>query len=253
MLIRSLQKKSWLPGPAPYYKAAGGLGLQTNLSAFWQFENTSWTDELATNNLTGTNAPTSVAGKVGNAVQFTQSASQFLSHASATALVLGGGTFSFQIWINLVSGLALGGNGSIMSKNDGGGGNLEYRVGTEFNGTANGFFWQFYDSGNVSYHCTSLTAISAGFHQIIGTWDGTTQSICIDNGTPDTIVPGGTPNAAGASTFMLGKDGGTATFVSAAQDVLVDQVGLWKGRVLSSGDRSLLYNGGAGLSYAAMV
>ncbi len=56
--------------------------------------------------------------------------------------------------------------------------------------------------------------------------------------------------AMGAGCFFDGggsnKDGGT-------WDGLIDEVGFWKGRVLSGAERTELYNAGAGRDYAYII
>lgn len=233
-------------GLFPSIGGGGGLGLQTSLSAFWEMENTSWTDALGVNDLTGNGSPTSsnsAPALVGNYANLT-AVSTHLSHANATALTLGGGSFSIQAWVNAAVAPGLG---CFLSKNDGGFANKEYSVGTKFT-SANKWSWRLYDTSSTIYDCNSATTFTSGWHHIVCTWDGTTQRIYVDNGTADTNVPtlGGINTT---STFLICKDGDNGAFGIAK----IDQVGLWKGRVLTSGDVSLLYNSGAGLSYAAMA
>lgn len=226
------------------------MTLQTGLSAFWQFENTSWTDELGVNNLTGTNSPTSVAGKVGNAVQFTSGSSQKLDHTNASQLELGVGNSSFQVWVNLVSGLNV--NASRLVSKATTGGLFSWVVSTSFNGSANGFAWVFADSSINLYTVTSLTAISAGWHHVVGTWDGTNQKIYVDT-VVTSVNQGAVVPQTSNSPFTIAFDNGSSSFASSAQDILIDQVGIWQGRVLSAADVAELYNGGAGLTYAQMA
>jgi hypothetical protein len=249
MLIKACRpkKKFYLPNLAPYYKtAAAGLGLQTSLAAFWSLENTSWTDDTGNGNtLTPSNTPTAVAAKVGNGASFTAASSQSLTVASNAGLQIGGGSFSIQAWINSSSGP--GANG-YLSKNDGGFANREWGFGGRFNGSAVVFSWDLYDSSSTAYHCDSATTVAAGWHHIVMTWDGTTQKIYVDSGTASTNVPGAV-GISSTSAIFFGKDSDTGAFSTA----ILDQVGIWKGRVLSAGDVTALYNSGAGLTYAAMA
>lgn len=222
----------------------GGLGLQTNCTAFWQFENTSWTDELGVNDLVGNGSPTTAAGVVGNAADLT-AASTFLSHADAVALSIGAGNSSFSIscWMNAAAAMQRNG----ITKNDGGFGNAEFWVGTRFT-SANKWNWAFYNSVSTEQHCTSTVNFSTGWHHVVATWNGTIQTIYVDGSASGTNTPGAA-SIDSTSNFFVGKDGVSGTFGA----IKADQVGLWKGRALSGTDVGLLYNFGVGLSWAAMA
>ena len=141
----------------------------------------------------------------------------------------------------------------IISKEDGGFGNREYGLGGQF-GTGFVYAFVFYNNSGASTTVLNSTATqsSSAWNHLVATWDGTTMKFYINNGTPDTNSPANPTTIASTSTFVIGKDS-DGTFLSSAGDALVDQVGLWKGRVLTAGDVSLLFNSGAGLSYAAMA
>lgn len=224
--------------------ASGALGLQTNCTAFWQFENASWIDELGVNNLTSNGSPTTTAGVVGNAADLT-AASTFLSHADAVALSIGAANSSFSIscWMNAAGAIQRNG----ITKNDGGFNNIEFWVGTRFT-TANKWSWSFYAASSVEKFCTSTVNFSIGWHHIVATWDGTTQTIYVDGAASGTNTPAAS-SVDSTSNFFIGKDGVSGTFGA----IKADQVGLWKGRVLNSTEVGLLYNSGAGLSWAAMA
>jgi hypothetical protein len=56
-------------------------------------------------------------------------------------------------------------------------------------------------------------------------------------------------NTAGNNTLNLGSTNGGTSFMTGNMALF----GTWRNRVLSAGDVTLLYNSGAGLSYAAMA
>lgn len=232
------------PKPA----VAAGLGLQTNLTGFWSFENTSWTDDTGNGStLTGTGSPTSVAGLVGNAVSLNGS-TQYLQCTSNSNLVTASGSFSFAFWING----ATPPNTGWVSKDNNAFGQREWIARTRFT-TSNVYSWTAFDSSSTGYNCDSNVSISAGWHFFVGTFNATglAMKIYIDG----TDVTQGTPTVTGAvnssasAPFNIGFT--PSTILSSA--ALVDQLGFWKGRVLSASDVTALYNSGSGLSYAAMA
>jgi len=225
--------------------ATAGKGLQTSLSAFYSLETTSWTDDVGSNSLTGNGSPTVTTGIVGNGVNLVSASSQFLSHANAAAFQLGN-NFSIQVWVNLASNITSD-DFPLISKNDGGFSNREYGMGARFT-SANFWSFEIYDVGGTAANVVSSVNMTTGswFH-LVATFDGTTVKFYVNNNSPDTITPSFSIPAS-TSTFMIGHDGQDLGFVNG----VIDQVGLWKGRVLTAGDVALLYNSGAGLSFAAM-
>lgn len=236
----------------PTEAGGGALGLQTNLSAFWELENTSWTDALGVNALTGTNSPTSVTGKVGNAVKFTSGSSQLVSHTDHVNLSPNGGSFSLQCWVNLVSGTGLNNSGIIMCKGIASFNSTEFGVGTEFDGSSQKWSWIFDDTGGNTNKLFSSVTATSGWHQLVMTWDGSTQKIYVDGSAAGSQAVGFANITERAGAFNIGVSLAGVS-ASASQDVLIDQVGLWKARVLSAANVTALYNSGSGLSYAAMA
>jgi hypothetical protein len=222
----------------------GSLGLQTSCTAFWELESTSWSDATGNSNtLTPSgSAPTIVSGLVGNAAHFVTGSSQSLNIASNTNLAVGGGNFSLQCWVKADA------NGAWLSKNDGGFANREWDFRNNFT-SSNVYAFEFYLSGGSSVIVNStVNNDSTAYHHLVATWDGTTIRFYVDAGTAVTNVPG-SGSLASTSSVFIGENGQNATFANGN----IDQVGIWKGRVLSSSDVTALYNSGAGLSWAAMA
>lgn len=229
---------------------SGLLGLQTGLSAFWSLENTSWTDDTANGNtLTGVGSPTTTTGIIGNGFDGT-AGTKNLTINNNSNLQLTGGNFSIQAWVKM-SGNVGGAGASILSKNDGGFTNKEYGLGIDFT-TQNVFtFWSYLSGGNQSqtFGTTAVNPLDNVLHHVVVTWDGTTVRMYVDNSSATTSTPASMQGVT-TSAFKIGVDGdGGAVFIQG----VVDQVGLWKGRTLSAGDVALLYNSGAGLSFAGMA
>jgi hypothetical protein len=232
----------------PPFVAAAGLGLRTSLTAFWSLEsNASWTDDTGNGTtLTGNGTPpNTTTGKVGNGVSLNGS-SDYLSAANNTNIAHGGGAFSMQAWVN-ASVIA---TGSILSKSNNAFNQRDWYVQLRFNGSANVFSWRMWNTGSTTFDCDSAQTNSAGWHHIVMTYDGAgAMKIYVDNNTPGTQTLSSTANSStGALNIGRNADDGVSFLTGT-----IDQVGYWKGRVLSAADVSALYNGGAGLSYAAMA
>ncbi len=232
----------------------GSLGLRTNCTAFWEFENTSWAD--ATGNgttLTAVGSPTSVAGKVGNAGSVGNSANALTANSN-TNIISGGGSFSAAVWVNSV---ALGiGNHHIFNKRLGTFGNDEWGFGVTFSGS-NRWSFSCFNTGSTGFDALAASGsgnFSTGWHLLVGTYDSATKALVLyldgaASGSGATLT--GTLGSSASATLNFGRVGaGTPTSIN---PVLVDQAGFWKGRILSASDVTALYNSGNGLSWAAMA
>ena len=228
----------------------GGLGLQTSLAAFWQLDAGTWLDSTGNGNtLTASGTPpTIVAGgpsAVSNTTSFVSTSSESLKATNNSGLQVGAGNFSIQAWIQSI----VPNNVNIfVSKNDGGFANREWGVGSNFT-SSNIWAWGLYDSTSTETKCNSTSStFDTSFHHIVATWDGTTQRIYVDNAAASTAVPA-SPGISTTSNIFLGKDGDTGGFA----DCKISLVGIWKGRVLTSGNVASLWNSGGGLTYAQMA
>jgi hypothetical protein len=231
--------------------ATGALGLQTNLAAFWEFESTSWIDSTGNiSNLTGNGTPTPsvTAGKVGNAVQFVNANGQYLSHADVPGLEIAGIDFSMMYWINITT---FGGGGVVVAKETSVFPAQGYDTGIEFV-TGFEFFVRVLANGNSNKVDTTTGGISSGtWYMVVSTYQQSTSTVAIsvNNSAFNTLVGTGTVSGDNATFFIGNNNTGTTPIT----DSLVDQVGFWKNRILSSSDVNLLWNGGNGLTYAQMA
>lgn len=227
--------------------------LKTGLISFWEFENTSWTDAVTAtgNDLTGSGTPTTTPAVVGNGVHLVAASSQFLFHASNSSLQVGGQDWSISAWVNLNSFLALN---EIISKK-GAFGNREYALITDFD-TSNKFVATVLtNSGGTlnSLVASTFGTISTGTkYFVVMTYNNATNTLAIsvNGGAFDTMVVSLPPIASSTAQFRIGTndDSSGNGFTDANY---VDQVGFWK-KVLTGTEVTQLYNGGNGLSYAAM-
>lgn len=231
--------------------ASGGLGLQTNCTAFWEFETTSWLDATGNGStLTGTGSPTTAAGKVGNAVSIPTINTDYLSCASNTNLLNGGSSFSVAGWINS-SGSSVG-ILAYFNKDNNSFGQREWGIGTRFT-SSNVFSFTLFNTSTTQFNCDSLVTVSSGFHQIVGTFDSSTGAalIYVDGSVSGGgVTVTGTMQSTASAPFSVGRTVSGAPF---GVGTLVDQVGFYKGRILSASDVTALYNSNSGLSWAAML
>jgi hypothetical protein len=224
--------------------------LTTSLIAYWELGEASGNraDSHGSNTLADNNTVTQAAGKVGNAADFERDNTEYLSIADNAALSTGDIDVTMCAWVYFES-LAMGA------------GQIRQIISKE--GASDGEYYLFYDStaDRLTFTVYGAAAYGSGagvswgsapsattWYFVCGWHDATANTITIqvDNGTPlSTSHAAGIFDSNGA--FRLGLN-------SAAQsmDGLIDQVGFWK-RVLTSDERSFLYNSGNGRSYADVV
>ncbi len=225
------------------------MSVITNLVAYWGLEEAgpgARADSKGGNNLGDANSNTgSAAGKVGTAGSFVASNSCFLYTSDTADLSMGDFDFSFAGWMNLSSKTD---QRTMLAK--GNGSNVEYIV--DYHSPSDAF--RFYMSSAVgSANLDQITATTFGspslstWYYVVAWHDsvGNTINICVNNGTADSkgYAFGGYD---GADDFHLGA------FVGEYMDGLLDEVGIWK-KALTPTERTWLYNGGAGRSYADIV
>lgn len=203
-------------------------------------------DSHGSNDLTETSGTiASATGKVGNCRDFEVADTEWFERADNAELSTGDISFTVQAWVNLES---VGGNMGIVVKDDNA--PRDYRL--DFN--PNRFRFFVFDSGNSVAGTVSANnlgdPVAGTWYHIIAWHDSANNQvgIAVNAGTPDIASTTGAPQDSTA-TFKLGggDNAGLAPF-----DGLIDEVGLWK-RVLTSGERNELYNGGNGRDYAYIL
>lgn len=223
--------------------------LTTSLVSFWELEEASGTrvDAHGANDLADNNTVTSATGKVGDAADFEDANSEYLSitDAAQTGLDITG-DFSFNFWVNFESDPdtndacpigKYGGAGtrSYLLQYIGGG----WRVVISTNGTAEGV------TTTVAHAVSTAT-----WYNIGATYDVSagTLEIFVNGSSIGTGTGGPTSIADVAGAFNLGRNAAGGNYF----DGLLDQVGVWT-KLLSSTEMTDLYNGGAGLEYDGPV
>lgn len=224
------------------------MALIDNLESYWKLDEASGNalDAHGSNELTDNNTVGSAAGKISNARDFELANSEYFSRADNASLSTGDIDFTFSAWLNFES---LPVSCGILGK-WGAAGSREYIL-YYIGGATNRL--QFY----VSNDGTAFTSVTASNHGAIttGTWRNV---VCWHDSVNNQIgIAGnaGTANTAshttgvsdGAQEFVIGRDSGGAPG-GIYFDGLIDEVGFWK-RVVTSGERTELYNGGNGLAY----
>lgn len=225
------------------------MSLYTNLISFWELEEASGTRVDAVvasgNDLTDVNTVTQNTGKVGNCAQFTSANSECLSHSNNASLTTGDIDFTIAGWVYFDSVSA---NESPWSKWTAG---TEAEYALDDAGAGGAWRWYVYFNGSSADVLTSSAVPTTATWYYVVCWHDSianTISIQVNDGTVDSKAHS-TGVFQGTSAFALGSRGASAGEFMPGR---IDQVGFWK-RVLTSGERTQLYNSGAGLSYAAMA
>lgn len=232
---------------SPKASGAAPKGLQTNLGSFFSLDNT-LTDSTSnvtalTNNNTVTFVSTPGTGYTANSqvANFVTASSQYLSHADATGINTAGINFSLQVWI-----YPTGNSLAIASKATGGFGAREYDLTRPFvTGTNDPVRFEINNGGTIT--TTSMT--SNAWHHVVITYNNTTKAMIVylDGASAATGTSGSSP--AGTSTLNIGASAAPGNYFSGN----MAGYATWRNRILSPSDVTLLYNGGAGLTYAGML
>lgn len=237
-----------LLGVGSGHPSSGQSSLLASLISHWKMDEASGdaTDSHGSNTLTDNATVTTAAGKLGTARQFTAANTEFLSRASNATLQAGDIDFTFAAWVYLDS---VGTNRVILAKDGNTAGQREYNI--DYLGATQRF--RFY--GFTATDSAKITVASALGAPSVSTWyfvvawhdsAGDTVNIQVNNGTVDSTATTGALQAASNGEFRIGARSYPG-FVEPF-DGRIDSVSFWK-RVLTSDERTALYNGGSGLEY----
>lgn len=223
------------------------MALTDSLISYWSLDEASGDalDAHGTNDLTDTNTVGSATGKISNARDFEKANMERFSHADNADLSTGDIDFAFACWVNAES---LPGLTTIASKGNWNDGTIEWSLDYYDGGPSARFFVSPDGSQSVTVvSATNQGALSLATWYFIVVWhDATANTINIQ-------VNDGTVNSTSHTTGLTNLGGGfhigDLDGLTAHWDGLIDEAGLWK-RVLTSGERTQLYNSGNGLAYA---
>jgi hypothetical protein len=216
------------------------MALTDNIVAYWTLDEASGSraDSVGGNTLTDNNTVTSTTGKINSAAQFTRANSESLSRLDNTDLSTGDIDFTLSFWVNFAS---QPGTEVIAMKGDDTGGTHEYSI------FQTGSTIKFIVQNTAANVVVGSGLANATWYHIVAWHDSVNNQIgiALNAGTPVTAAySGGITD--GTAGFRLGGDNNGTRYL----DGLMDEVGFWK-RVLTSGERTSLYNGGAGLAYSS--
>ncbi len=220
--------------------------LTDNLAAYWKLDEASGTraDSVGSSNLTSNNGVTQTTGKLNSAAQFTSASSQYLSVADNTAISVGDIDFTVAAWVYLDSKSTTQTIAShYFTSTNQRGWDLEYLTGTDrFRFTVSGTG----DSTIASVLANNFGSPSTGTWYYVVAWHDSvnnTINIQVNNGSVDSAAwSTGVYNSSGP--FVIGALSTPLQYLTGK----VDSVGFWK-KVLSSTERTSLYNAGDGLEY----
>jgi len=225
------------------YQLSSSSPLLTSLISYWALDETSGTrlDSHGSNHLTDNNTVTQNTGKIGNAAQFTSANSEFLSVADNALLSTGDIDFTIAGWVYFdtisvdrpVAGKWLTA------------GNREYIV--QLDGTVNKIRLYVSNDGTATANvASSVVCTTATWYYFVAWHDsaGNTINIQVNNGTVDSTAHS-TGVRDGTAGLRLGNNQNTGTDYMNGR---IDGLGFWK-RILTSAERTNLYNSGSGLAY----
>jgi hypothetical protein len=226
------------------------MALTDDLISYWRMDEASGNalDAHGSNTLTDVATVGSTTGKINNARDFEFSNAEFFWCADTADLSTGDIDFTIAAWVNAE---AFGGNRVIAAKYLGGSANNREWQLWYINGSAR-FELRVSPDGAagsvVTRQATTLGAPSTGTWYHIVAWHDSVNNllgIAVNGGAADTSAHT-TGVFTGDAAFSIGE--GSSSSVGTSWDGLIDEVGFWK-RVLTSQERTDLYNSGNGLAY----
>mgnify|MGYP001580415787 CR=1 FL=1 len=225
------------------------MALTDSLISYWPLDEASGNalDAHGANELTETGGTiASATGKVGNARDFEAGDTESFQHADNADLSTGNIDFTFAAWVNAES---LADFPVISHKGWGGSGIREWVL--YYDTSAGRLTFSVSDDGDSTagtVQADNFGALSTGTWYHVVWWHDSVNNqlgIAVNAGTPNTFsYSAGLGDRAG--TFEIGA---SSVDQSLYWGGLFDEVGFWK-RVLTSDERTDLYNSGAGRAYS---
>ena len=245
-----------LRSPAFVGNLAPRGGAATNslddVTAYWKLDEASGNNRADSGpngqTLTDSGTVAAATGKINNGADFEFTAeTSTLTHADSATLSLGADTdFTLSAWVKIESLSAF--REPIVDKcpdviTPGDGTEYVLEVEQNFNTfsltVGNG-------SANAEVRATTFGVVPTGSFIFVVAWhdsSANTLNIQVNNGTVDSQAwSGGTQN--GANAFSVGSSTANSQI---RFDGVIDEVGFWK-RILSSGERTTLYNSSSGIT-----
>lgn len=224
--------------------------ITDKLSAFWALDESSGNRSAAKGGITlvDNNTVTSAAGVVSNAAQFTAANSEYFTASGATALEGGNIDWTWMVWVFMDSKPA---NIMRICEKEPGTGN-DHDISIYWSNSADRFGFSANNTSDTGITVTDsvLGAPSTStWYQIFCWFVAATGTgyMQINNGSLSSASKTGDPVAT-TGTFYVGSNTGTQRYWNGRMDNLAR----W-GRVLSSAERSWLFNSGNSRSYTEML
>lgn len=222
------------------------MALTDSLVSYWKLDEASGNalDAHGSNDLTDNNTVGSGTGKINNARDFEADNSEYFSHAhNSDFSVAGGISFTWAAWINAEN---LDTTQTVLCKYDNTFEGSDYVL-WYVSGIAK-FQWIVYDGvgGQTDMTDDGHFGPSTGtWYHIVAWYDADVDEIGIAINAEAAWTAAASSGPAGTSSaFNMGR----LVDIGFDWDGRIDEVGFWK-RVLTSTERTQLYNGGAGLAY----
>lgn len=247
---RIVQLVQHMPAPVGIRPFKPASSLLQGLRAYWKLDETSGTRADVSGNaltLADNNTVLSAAGKISNAAQFVAANTEWLSRSDDPLLSFTA-SYTISSWVYFDSLPGVGLYRPITAKDSGVSPNREFFTALTYAGGAN-YIWNLshYEGGTTVKIANRLQpASTATWYHFLAWYDSSlsTLNVSVDNGTISTTAG----VAVGANTtaqFLIGRTGfGAGQYM----DGRIDEVCMWA-RVLTTAERTQLYNGGAGVTY----
>lgn len=212
-----------------------GDALRADAVAYYRFEANGSDATTRGNDLNPQNAPSYVAGKVGNAVRLARASNQYLSRTSGADLNLGNQSIYYALWVKLLSKDS---KSEIVDK-ERGGSNV---YGLSYDSTNDIFTFSSLDLGKIceGWSLNPVDVSTWYFVEFYFNASSGKMDIAFNNSSfgSDT-VNANIPPADSDGDYLIGLQGLTYS------DIDIDEVGVWR-RILTQDERNYLWNGGAG-------
>lgn len=237
--------------PEPIISRAAGNGvaidtLLENLLGWYELETLTADSSPLARTLTNNNTVTSATGKVGSCGNFVSASLQYLSRASDITTALGTG-FSVSCWFKTSTAA----NQALVTKSASLATNGQFGIILTSAGRVQARVFNNPGSSGFLGRQTNTGLADGNWHHVIVTYDGTGTSagikIYVDGAQADTAN-----NESGtwvsinstAAAFEIGRANANASHMNGQ----IDEVAWWN-KVLTSTERTRLYNSGNGMGY----
>ena len=229
------------------YTVADTGHLLNTLISYWKLDEASGArlDTVGTNHVGGASLPTAVAGKINNGCQFVAASSQFLAVADNSTLRVTS-DFTFSFWAKLASTTPATGYHAISKDDNIGGTRRDYGI---FHHPSAGWIFSVTDPLTIAVASGAPSSTGVWVH-VVAWWDSADSKLRIRINDTTTAVSSMT--GALSQSIAIFKIGAHEFTSADFFDGIIDEIGFWK-RVLTAGEITALYNGGAGLPYSSFT